>query len=221
MSENGAKTPVKKKTTRRPPSKGNYAIVNKRLIALEDKVDDTLANAAEINEKLAIVAGGIPSDAEPPEDGERFMTSKEQFSVYRKILSRHEGELSNKKFMTMMEQICTMREDFFKLCGQMEENIDSFTATDVLESFKAYQVDMENILLDAGVDIGPYDDGSGKLNTIHQRIVGVVPTDDPDKNMKVAERLAEGYEYQGRVLLKERVNVFKTTGKTPADKDKQ
>ena len=106
-----------------------------------------------------------------------------------------------------MGQISAMREDFFKLCSGMENKIDTMSAKEVLDSFRAYEVDMENILTDGGVFIGhfPYE----TLNTIHQRIVDVVPTDDPEKNGKIAERLSDGYKLGDRVLFKEKVSVWK------------
>ena len=176
-------------SAKRPSPRGTYADVAKKLDAIAERL-------AEM----------------PSADGTPYMTSREQFNAYSRMMNRRDAELSDKKHMRMMEQLCAMREDFFRLCRGMEENLDRFTAEDILNSFKAYEVDMENILADAGVRIGPYRSESGKLDTMHQRIVGVVPTDDPTKNMSIAESLSEGYEYQGRVLLKERVNVFKTAG---------
>ncbi len=144
---------------------------------------------------------------------EEYLTSREQMRAYQTSLDKRDAEFANKKLMGLLEQVSIMREDFFRLCDGMTAKIDSFTAPEVLDSFKAYEVDLENILHDAGVRIGPYGTDGDRINTMHQRIVGVTPTNDPDRNGQVAERLADGYEYNGRVLLKEKVNVFKTTEK--------
>ena len=66
---------------------------------------------------------------------------------------------------------------------------------------------MENILTDAGVYIGKFE--FDRLNTLHQRIVGVVPTDDKEKDGTIAERLSNGYKLGDKVLVKERVDVYK------------
>ena len=81
----------------------------------------------------------------------------------------------------------------------------------MLSSFEAYSVDMENILSDGGVFIGafPYD----RLNTLHHRIVGVVPTGEADKDGMIAERLSDGYKIGDKVLLKEKVKVYKYDAK--------
>jgi len=140
------------------------------------------------------------------------ITSKEQFKEYFEIINNKNSEMGNRKLMGMLEQLSTMREDFFKLCSGMNEKIDIFSAKDVLNSFEAYGVDMENILTDCGVFIGPFK--YDKLNTLHQRIVDVIPTDDESKNGMIAERKSDGYEYNGRVLFKERVNIYKFSEKT-------
>ncbi|MDR2846305.1 MAG: hypothetical protein LBV63_03385, partial [Candidatus Methanoplasma sp.] len=141
----------------------------------------------------------------------QYATTKDQLKEYSAVITRRDTELANRKLMGMLEQLSTMREDFFKLCKGIGGKLDSFSSKDVLSSFEAYSVDMENILTDCGVYIGPFQ--YDKLNTMHQRIVDVVPTNDESLNGKIAERVSNGYEYGGRVLFKERVNIYKFTGK--------
>jgi len=144
-------------------------------------------------------------------ENEKYLTSKEQMKEYSAIVSRRDSELANRKLMGLLEQLSTMREDFFKLCKGINAKVDKFSASDVLSSFEAYGVDMENILTDCGVYIGKFN--YEKLNTIHQRIVDVIPTDDESMNGMIAERVSDGYEYSGRVLCKERVNIYKFSEK--------
>ena len=92
---------------------------------------------------------------------------------------------------------------------------EAHSAEDVLSSFEAYSVDMENILSDGGVYIGPFP--YDRLNTLHQRIIGVVPTDDEEKNGMIAERISDGYKIGNKVLLKEKVTIYRFTETTKAD----
>ena len=138
-------------------------------------------------------------------------TSKEQLKEYSLIMSRRDAELANRKFMGMLEQLSAMREDFFKLCEGMNAKLDSFSTKDILNSFEAYGVDMENILVDCGVQIGP--SSFERLNTAHQRIVDVIPTGDESMNGMIAERVSDGYVYQGRVLQKEKVKIYRFSEK--------
>lgn len=138
-----------------------------------------------------------------------LVTTKEQHRRHLEAIGRRDAELADKRLMGMLEQLCIMREDFLKLCRDMEERIGRFAPEDVLGSFTAYSTDIENILTDAGARVGAFDDE--RLNTLRQRIVDVVPTDDPSLDGTVAERLSDGYEFNGRVLLKERVRVYRHT----------
>lgn len=138
-----------------------------------------------------------------------YMTSKEQHKNYMDAMTKRDVELANKKLMNMLEQMCIMREDFLKLCSDMEKKIDKFSSKDILESFSAYSTDMENILIDAGVRIGKSD--CTRLNTLHQRIIDVMPTDDEQQNGIIAERLSSEYEFNGRILFKEKVKIYKFT----------
>lgn len=159
--------------------------------------------------------------AEQPEialpDMSAYMTTREQFKSVTAAVEKRNGEVADKTLVRAMEAISVMREDFFKLCSGMKERIDKLSPETVLSSFEAYTVDMENILTDAGVEIGafPYD----KLNTLHQRIVGVVPTGDAEKDGKIANRLTDGYKLGDKVLLKEKVDVYKFDPKVAASQE--
>lgn len=143
----------------------------------------------------------------PAPDMSAYLTTREQSKAINATVSKLESSASNKVLVAALSQICTMREDFFRLCRGMEEKIDELDARTVLSSFQAYEVDMENILMDSGVFIGHFD--FPKLNTLHQRIVGVVPTGDKEKDGTVAARISDGYKLADRVLLKEKVDVYK------------
>jgi len=169
----------------------------------------TAEQTAEIAELKNEIAGLRSMIASMEEKNSSYMTSKEQFKGYQDIINRRDAETANNKLFNMLTQLSAMREDFFKLCHDMETKIDRFAAKDVLGSFTAYEIDMENILNDCGVFIGKFE--YDKLNTIHQRIVDVIPTGDESKNGMVAERISDGYKYNGRVLLKEKVKIYKFT----------
>ena len=166
---------------------------------------------------------GAPNNAEvtisPAAPAPAGNLSREALDSFKTQISRRDGELANKKLANLMEKMCLMREDYRTLCRNMGKSIDAFTAGEVLESFQAYLVDMENMLTDAGIAIGPYGNDGDQVDVAHQRIIGVVPTTDPSKNGTVAARLSDGYEYNGRALLKEKVNVYKTAEPAPKKSD--
>ncbi|MDR2699140.1 MAG: nucleotide exchange factor GrpE [Candidatus Methanoplasma sp.] len=165
------------------------------------------AEIAELKEMVAALASELG----------KYATSKEQLKEYTTVMNRRDAEIANRKFLGMLEQLSAMREDFFKLCNGINAKLDSFSSKDILGSFEAYGVDMENILVDSGVQIGP--SKFERLNTLYQRIVDVIPTDDESINGMIAERVSDGYVYQGRVLLKEKVKIyrFSENGRTEGD----
>lgn len=198
--------------------------------AAPEEEDAVMRSLQEIEDELLKMRYVLEDlrDAEPekPEmpDMTPYLTSRETLKAITSAVEKRDAEVSNKTLVRTVEQISVMREDFFKLCQGMRERIDTMSAEDVLSSFEAYSVDMENILSDAGVYIGPFP--YDRLNTLHQRIIGVVPTDEQEKNGTVAERLSDGYKIGNKVLLKEKVKIYKFTGtpeasETPSKTDSE
>lgn len=171
-----------------------------------DSIETELIRIRYMLEDLVAREPVQPESAELP-DMSKYMTTREQAKAINATVAKLESSSSNKALTRAMEQISTMREDFFKLCEGMRAKIGEMDAETVLSSFEAYEVDMENILRDAGVYIGKFE--FDRLNTLHQRIVGVVPTDDKEKDGTIAERLSNGYKLGDKVLVKERVDVYK------------
>lgn len=177
-------------------------------IQTDDIMDELRSIRAMLEEMMDREPSTEPVKAEMP-DMSPYLTTREQLKTITAFIEKRDGDASNKNLVRTMEQIAVMREDFFRLCKGMKERIDDLSAADVLSSFEAYSVDMENILIDGGVYIGPFE--YEKLNTLHQRIIGVVPTDDQEKNGMIAERLSDGYKMGNKVLLKEKVMTYKFT----------
>ena len=177
--------------TPEPPSENPLASIESELMRIRYMLEDMKAQ---------------PATAEMP-DMSAYLTTKEQGKAMNATVAKLEATSSNKALLRAMEQISAMREDFFKLCEGMRARIAELDAEAVLSSFEAYEVDMENVLTDANVYIGPFE--FDRLNTLHQRIVGIVPTGDKEKDGTIAERLSDGYKLGDKVLLKERVSVYK------------
>ncbi len=209
-------------------------------------LEQVKAALADIGERLSALSEGIRRDEPPEQDeglrtvlsdiGERLesisaeqkeirqesvshMTSREQMKTILAAVERRDAEVTDKAFLRTMEQVATMREDFHKLCAGVRGKLDTLNAEEVLSSFEAYSVDLENILCDGGVYIGPFP--YDKINTMHQRIVGIVPTGDPELNGMVAERESDGYKLGNRVLLKEKVSIYKLAESLRAKADSE
>ena len=171
--------------------------------AVRELREKTEADAAEIAAEIRNLKGKETDK----QDLTPYMTSREQMKTIIAAVERRDAEITDKAFSRAMEQVATMREDFLKLCLSIRERIDSMGVEDVLSSFEAYMIDLENILCDGGVYIGPFP--YEKLKTSHQRIVVVIPTADHNKNGMVAERMTDGYKLGNKVLIKEKVTVYR------------
>lgn len=172
-------------------------------IESDPRIDEIQEQLVTIMEKLDAIQ---LSNKRAP-DMTQYVTSKELLKRIKEVMNEKNAELSNQHLIRAMEQIAVMREDYTRLCMAMSEQLDSMSAEEVFSSFQTYGVDMENILIDGGVYIGafPYE----KLNTLHQRITGVVQTGEKEKDGTIAERETNGYKYGDRVLLKEKVKIYK------------
>jgi hypothetical protein len=205
--------PVQEKTKESIEAESKPMIANPEPVSVtEEKTEPAITQREEPlpTQTVKVNAPTIEEEIEAlRKDISECITSKEQHKNYMDAVAKRDTEIANRKFMNMLEQMCIMREDFFKLCSDMEKKLDKFSPKDILDSFTAYSTDMENILIDAGVHIGKFD--CERLNTIHQRIIDVVPTDDETLNGTIAERLSYEYEFNGRILFKEKVKIYKFT----------
>ena len=66
--------------------------------------------------------------------------------------------------------------------------------------------DLEDLFTFQG--IFPYTCPGNQYDSVRQRIIRKIPTDDPAKNRLVAESLRPGYEWEGKVIRPEMVAVY-------------
>ena len=66
--------------------------------------------------------------------------------------------------------------------------------------------DLEDLFTWEGII--PYTCEEDRLDTGRQRVVDKIVTDDPEKDRTIAARLRPGYEYEGKVLRPEMVNIY-------------
>ncbi len=194
------------------------------LIEVKDDLEKLSDATIFLMDRLDKMQGGAvpaPQPAAPAETAPAEGISRDTLDNFKKQISARDAELANKKFSNLMEKMCLMREDYAALCRNMRRDLATFSPAEVLGSFEAYLIDMENMLYDAGISIGPYGKDGDQVDVAHQRIVGVVTTSDPSKNGTVAARLTDGYEYNGRALVKEKVNVYKVAEQAPEKKPEE
>ena len=147
------------------------------------------------------------TDSSFKEDAEEIKKMLREIDDTVKTSAAGNSGTENLKFMKILEGLSVMREDFIRLSRDMKKHAGSLSSEEIIDSFGAYSVDIENLLTDAGVVIKNTDENI--LNTKCQKIVSVIPSKDSAKDGTVAERYSECYMYGDRVLWKERVAVYK------------
>lgn len=202
--------------------KSSTDVVATTVIDIRDELNRLTDEFIVLSNRLDVIQGPVEVEEAgetpaPAADGQvpAGELSRDALDNFKKQISARDAELSNKKFSNLMERMCLMREDYAALTRNIRKDVSSFTAAEVLSSYEAYLIDMENMLFDAGIVIGPYGKEGDQVDVAHQRIVGIVTTTDPSKNGTVAARLTDGYEYNGRALVKEKVNVYKVAEPAP------
>ena len=89
---------------------------------------------------------------------------------------------------------------FYEVKSEGEQNIP-------LKVFKDYSFDIEEILEKNNIDIYKGEIGE-KFDPTKQRIVKKVKTDEKDLHGKVVEIIAEGYNFNGKIISPEKVAVY-------------
>lgn len=102
---------------------------------------------------------------------------------------------------------------FVRLVGQLDSDIERLRNTDdaMANTLLAYRINLANALQDCGLTEDPttpldepvaFSPGTQEINTI-------VPTDDPDKNQKIARIALPGFSFGDRRLFREKVDVYR------------
>lgn len=77
----------------------------------------------------------------------------------------------------------------------------------LLRQFNGFIQDMSDILYRQSIE--PYSVPGHDVDIKKQKIIGTVPTDNPERDNRIAFRCGAGYEEKGRILRAERIKIFK------------
>jgi len=122
-------------------------------------------------------------------------------------LQEYKNETFRKHFQTMILDVIKIIDDIRKLSryyrSQDSLNSDPVKLLKLIESIPA---DLEDSFYWQGVK--PYVSDSDRFDPTRQKVLKKVETADKNKDKMIAERLFPGYEWDGRVIRPEMVNVF-------------
>lgn len=155
--------------------------INEKLASLQESFDEKIANDAYKNKLF--------------DDMHRELV-RYQNGVVDRIIEPFALDL--------IQAIDAIKSDihFFEEKEPTEENYQK-----LVKALKNIPQDLEDILYRQSIE--PYQVSGADVDVRKQKIIQMIPTENPVKNNQVAVRIASGYEKEGKVLRPERIKVYK------------
>jgi len=122
-------------------------------------------------------------------------------------LQEYKNETFRKHFQTMIMDVIKIIDDIRKLSRfyRAQESINS-DPDKLLKLIESIPGDLEDSFYWQGVK--PYMSGSDHFDPTRQKVLNKIETADINQDKMIAERLFPGYEWDGRVIRPEMVNVY-------------
>ncbi len=132
----------------------------------------------------------------------------QRFDNMHRELTKYQNGALDKLISSMANDIILTLDDMKKIIDQysgMEASAE--VCGKLLKQFTWIFEELQDVLYRQ--DIEAYTVPGDDVDVRRQKIVGTVPTDDESKNNKVAQRVADGYEKDGKTFRPERIRVYK------------
>lgn len=115
--------------------------------------------------------------------------------------------LVRKHIHSMVTDIIKIVDDIRKFTAHYQEQPHTEeTAASLLDFIDQIASDLEDLFSWEG--IVPFTCGQNTFDTMRQRIIKKIETDDPDKNRLIAESIRPGYEWDGKMIRPEMVSIY-------------
>ena len=133
-------------------------------------------------------------------------------NMHRELIKYQNGAI-DKKIDAMAMDIIMLNDNVKKV---IEQNTDVEVSEDafkkLIRQLRGISEELEDILYRENIE--PFSVAGDDVDVKKQKIIGTVEADDESLNNKVAERGAEGYEKEDRVLRRENVRIYKYVNNT-------
>ena len=170
--------------------------IRKDVEALDGKID---ALADDVH-KL----GSILSDR---------MMSRDVLAQFDKTMKGELSDVKSSSIRSLLVKIANVRENAASLADKMRSEKETVTADDAIDAIENFGDMLEEILLVNGAVRFRDEAGSPYDYPTHNK-TKLVDTDDPALNKTIAEVMSSGYVMDGKVLLPEKVRVYRYVGES-------
>ncbi len=140
------------------------------------------------------------------------MMSYEVLSQFDKTMKGELTDVKNSSVKSLLIKVANVREAADDLVERMEKNRDSVTIDDAIDAVCNFGDMLEEILLVNGA-VRFRDEAGTPYEYPRHNKSKVIDTENPALNKTVAEVVSSGYVLDDKILLPEKVNVYRYTGK--------
>jgi molecular chaperone GrpE len=128
-----------------------------------------------------------------------------------KVVDRLHAELQEYKQGLILGILRPVFVDLIQLHDDIGKMVDAQGEADgeaarLIDLMRGYQQGIEDILYRQGVE--PFETEGDAFDPRRHRALSTVPTDDPDRNKRVATRLRKGFQAADKVIRPEMVTVY-------------
>ena len=141
---------------------------------------------------------------------EKILTDKhknEMFDNMHKELIDFRNDASSKPIVSMALDVIALMDSIPKIKARVMSKPEEERAGAAGKQMDGIQEELQDILYRAGFE--NYQCEGNKVDIKKQKIIGYVPSEDAALENQVAERLGDGFEYNGRIIRAERIKVYK------------
>ncbi|MFL5627805.1 MAG: nucleotide exchange factor GrpE, partial [Ktedonobacteraceae bacterium] len=193
-----------------PPEPHSYSIelINTQDIPVQDisSIENNVS-PLEVTQNIQSLLKEMHSLRQDFEAKVKYDESKERVieSLHRELLLHREG-LHFRVLRPIFTDLVTLYDDMGKLIDGMF-NSSSAIPDQVMQHLVIFQEAIEEILRRNGVEAFTMEEEIFLPN--RQRNLRIIPTSDPAQDKHIARRVRQGFEYEGKLLRHEIVEVYK------------
>ncbi|MDM8543530.1 nucleotide exchange factor GrpE [Desulfococcaceae bacterium HSG9] len=174
----------------------------------DNQSDSRSANFKDIEEHINLISGKL--DSLQQEFNEKLKYDQHKDSIIDNLhneLQEYKNETFRKHVQTMIMDVIKIIDDIRKLSKfyRTHESLNS-DPDKMLKLIESIPADLEDSFYWQGVK--PYTVDGDSFDPTQQKVLKKIETGDKTKDKIIAERLFPGYEWDGRVIRPEMVNVY-------------
>jgi molecular chaperone GrpE len=175
------------------------------------KMDNNESSQKEpiINPELALIKELIADLSAQFESKIKYDKHKDE--IIDKLHSENQvfkNDLYKKLLLPLINEIIFILDDYSILFKKHSETvINEVDVAKLLKQFGGISDDLENLLYKNGIDVFSIE--GDVFDSSKQKVIKIVPTDDPLKDKTVCEKLKKGFVLDGKIVRMEHVSCYK------------